>query len=82
MWSRNDPRETFSFGNIVVYTNEEVFLAYYDGDHDGCWYIHTNSKYEKYRRISPGAEVKEWPGHWLWAHIPDVVLKENGIWES
>jgi hypothetical protein len=71
MWSFEDPRMTYSSGSIVIFTGDEVLYGDFDGDHDQCWYIHTNSKFEKYRRISPGAEVEEWPSHWAWTYVPD-----------
>ncbi len=70
MWHNSDPRETFSSGFIVIFTGEEVLSGTFDGDHDQCWYIHTNSKFERYQRISPGAEIEEWPEHWAWAYGP------------
>lgn len=70
MWHKDDPRETCSSGWIVVLGGQEAFYAFFDGDHDGCWYITTHHPWSKYQHIAPGAEIEEWPSHWVWAYVP------------
>lgn len=77
MWSNEDPRLTYSSGEIVIYTGTEVLIAFFDGDHCDCWYIHTNSKFDKYRSISPGNEIEEWPEHWQWAYLPRGISEKT-----
>lgn len=69
-WYKDDPRLTFSKGSIIIYTGSDCFLAFFNAETDDFYYIHIQTKINKYKRIAPGAEVEEWPEHWWWSWPP------------